>query len=111
MTRFAALLLIVGLAAGLWLGFNPATHRQLIRFWDDLGTSQAQAQPIASVQIRQWDSRVGVWLRSLSQPRSTLDSRPVASPTWRRITAAWRAFGRAMDEIWVSMFTKIKAGV
>jgi hypothetical protein len=111
MTKSGTLLLIVGLAAGLWLGFNPATHRQLIRFWDNMRIGQAQAKPLAAVEIHQWDSRVGVWLRSPSRTPSARVSPPVALPGWTQITAAWRAFWSALQGIWVSLLVKIRAGL
>ena len=64
MGKLAALLLIAGLALGLWLGFNPTTHKDLIKFWDRARTSPAQAQRGTAVDLRQLDSKVSIWFRT-----------------------------------------------
>ena len=69
MSKFAVLFLLVGLAIGLWLGFNPQTHRQLTRFWNRTTTSQSSERPKASVDARQWDQTVNRWLRSTTKAR------------------------------------------
>lgn len=35
MPKFAPILLVVvGLAVGLWLGFNPQAHQQIVQSWN-----------------------------------------------------------------------------
>ena len=52
MTRATVLFLIVGLAVGLWLGFNPQAHQQTIKQWDSVKSGFLNLKAGSSVQIR-----------------------------------------------------------
>ncbi len=108
MGKYAALLLIVGLAIGLWLGFNPTTHKELVRFWDSTKTSQAHGQPRAVVNLRQLDTKVALWFRSSTSTRATPGSRTTSVSASREISAAWQAFWNALRQIWLSMMASLR---
>jgi len=112
MNKLPVLLLIAGLAIGLWLGFNPTTHRELVGFWNSATkTDQAHARPVAALNIRQLDQKVAVWFRTTTRVQVTPQSRPTALPIWKQISAALQTFWNAMQRFLASIISRpVKAG-
>ena len=108
MSKFAVLFLLVGLAIGLWLGFNPQTHRQLTRFWNRTTTSQSSERPKASVDARQWDQTVNRWLRSTTKARPAPASQPDSVPTAKQISAELQTFWNALQQLWLNFVARIR---
>jgi hypothetical protein len=111
MGKYAALLLIVGLAVGLWLGFNPTTHKDLVKFWNSTTTAQERSRPRALVNLRQLDTKIGLWLRSATTSRTGAGSRQTSDSASRQISAAWQAFWNALVRIWLDITAKFKASL
>ena len=111
MSKLPWLLLIAGLATGLWLGFNPTTHRELVRFWNNATkTSETHARPIGSLDLRQLDRKVNGWFRSTARVQAQ-PLRPSSLPIWKQVSAGLEAFWNAIQRFLASMISDTgKAG-
>lgn len=109
MGRTALLALLIGLAIGLSLGFNPTTHRELLRWWDRELAAQANGKPHAAAAIRQLDSRLARSLQSSPKPLAHPGSQTNTVPTSRQIGAELQAFWLALQHIWLSFWAKLGA--
>ncbi len=105
MGKSAVLLLLIGLAVGLWLGFNPATHRDLVRWWDRTTAAQARnhttATPSAAISLRQLDRSISRWFRTAARPQSSPPEKSSPSPTWSQVVGTLQAFWHALEQVWV----------
>ncbi len=102
MAKSAVLLLAIGLAAGLWLGFNPQAHAQTIKSWDQAKASYVQFKAQASTQIRQLDTEVS------AEGKSSPSAEPDASATWKQISTAFESFWNSVQKIWSNITAKIE---
>ncbi len=103
MGKSAVLLLLIGLAVGLWLGFNPTTHRDLVRWWDRTTAAQARNRetPSATVSLRQLDRSINRWFRTAARPQSSPPEKSSPAPTWNQVVATLQAFWHAVEQVWV----------
>jgi hypothetical protein len=105
MGRSAILLVLIGLVVGLWLGFNPTTHRELVRWWNHTTTSQVRstATQTGTISLRQLDRRINRWFRTEARPQRQGTPPAAASPvpTGNEIAATLQAFWRALEQVWV----------
>ncbi len=96
----AGLLLVVGLASGLWLGFNPKMHQQIVQDWNrasvsvahvGLGTSAKPSalQPIAPT----------------SKPSSQTQFN--VSATWKQISVAFEGFWRSIQRLFLNTSARV----
>jgi hypothetical protein len=106
MGKSAVLLLIAGLAVGLWLGFNPTTHKDLVKFWDSTKASQVQAKPSADVNLRNIDTKVALWFRTATKTTAP-KSQPTSPAVSNQISAAWKAFWSALQKLWMNFLASI----
>ncbi len=103
MGRMVVLFLAVGLAVGLWLGFNPTTHRELVRWWDRTTTSHTARNPSLATDIRRLDRA----LRSTPRPQPEPASQPAAIPSAAQIHAELQTFWNALRQLWLSFLAKL----
>ncbi len=97
MAKSAVLLLIVGFALGVWLGFNPQAHKQVVDTWNNAkaffvnmqaqvsgkaGSNSAASQPNAQGQAK---SNPGV---------------QTASVVWRQISSMLATVWNSLQRIW-----------
>ena len=101
MTKSATLLLIVGLAVGLWLGFNPQAHAQTIKNWDQAKTSYVQFKAQASNQIRHLDAKVN------AVGKSSPKAEPNTSAAWKQISTAFESLWSSIQRTWSNITAKI----
>ena len=113
MNRYSLFLILAGLAVGLFLGFNPTAHRDLVRWWDSAtakaSTSQRQANgtPAPLISLRQFDSSVARLFRTSPRPQTSNRSEPAT--VWSQIVAAWQQLWHALQKIWLSVVAKFAA--
>lgn len=109
MGRYAILFALAGLAVGLWLGFNPAAHRQAVRWWQSTMSERtsASASPDSILNMRQVNRRVNRWLRArdATQPVEPQANNSPRLLTWDQIVAAFRQFGVALYQIWLQLLS------
>ncbi len=108
MGRTGVILLIVGLAVGLFLGFNPSTHRAIVRWWDRETRIQGRAEPHTAFSLRQLDKSVARLFRTAPRPETPPKSENPRLVTWDQIVAAFQAFWHALEQIWLSFIAKLK---
>ena len=109
MTRATVLFLILGLAVGLWLGFNPQAHQQTIKQWDSAKSAFLKIKADSSVQVQGLSSQTSSSSSSKSNSKSRYapQSQPSASTAWKQVTTAFESFWTAMQRIWVNVTAKI----
>ncbi len=114
MGRYGLLLVVVGLIIGLFLGFNPATHRALVRWWDRTATAspttRAERPAPAPFSLRQLDSSVARLFRTT--PRAevhTPRTEPSTLPIVSQIEAALHQIWLALQRLWLSIEAKFAA--
>jgi len=107
MGKSAVLLLLVGLAVGLWLGFNPTTHRELARWWTRTANTQASERPSSDVNLHQLDRRLTQWLRTGARPADQPPAQKSPVPTGAQISTTLQAFWHALEQIWVRFLLRL----
>ena len=107
MARSAVLFVLVGLAVGLWLGFNPTTHRDLERWWARNTTRQTAGTPGAALSLRQVDRRVTAWFRSAARPSNPPPAQTNSVPNWHQVSTTLQDFVRALQQIWLEFQVKL----
>ncbi len=111
MGKSAVLLLLIGLAVGLWLGFNPATHRDLVRWWDRTTAAQTRnhtaATPSAAISLRQLDRSISRWFRTATQPQSPPREKSSPAPSSNQVVALLQAFWHALEQAWARLLVSL----
>ncbi len=101
------LLLLVGLAVGLYLGFNPTTHRDLVRWWDREVSTRAERNSTAGFSIGQLNSQVNRSLRTSPKPLAQTGTERTTVPTSNQIGDELHAFWLALERIWLNFLTEL----
>lgn len=97
MSKLGTVLLVVaGLAVGLWLGFNPHAHQQVVQDWDHART--ALVHMTTSV-------RVSPGVTTAAKP--TTRSQPSATGVWKEITAAFDSLVNSLQRLWLNVRASI----
>lgn len=104
MFKSAGLLLILGLAVGLWLGFNPQAHRGVVQSWDNMRSGYLQVKGDAAVKMHDWFTQVNLRTQAPSQPKP----QPAASSAWRQISYAFEGFWNSLQRIWLNIRASIR---
>jgi hypothetical protein len=106
--RFAILFLLVGLAIGLWLGFNPAAHRDVVRWWDRTSRTEASASVPSAISSRQLNRSLSRLLRSTprSQPAAPQPDHGTV-PTGNQISTELQALWNALQRIWLDFIARL----
>jgi hypothetical protein len=106
MGKTAVLFLLIGLVVGLWLGFNPAAHRQVLRWWD-------QAQQGQKVSTLPGQSNTPQLSRRASRlPQLSLQLQPAAKtgpsivPTGAQISTELKALWNGLLSIWQQLLAR-----
>ncbi len=110
MSKSAGLLVILGLAVGLWLGFNPQAHKQTVQYWDKAKTALAQVKTQTTAKVNVLDSHTTTWLRSSSKTKVVAPAAPAApsaSSTWKQITAFFNTLWTSVQRMWASLTNKL----
>ncbi len=102
MSKFGVLFLLIGLAVGLFLGFNPTTHRDLVRDWNRARIGQTSQSPSVAVNVR----RAGRFLRS--SPRIQPEPSPV--PSGSQIQAELQMLWNALRQLWLNFIARFRIG-
>lgn len=95
MFKSAGLLLVLGLAIGLWLGFNPQAHQKVLQSWNETKASYLKIQTQIAAKFNGW----GTQLSSTKQTASNSSANSV--PKW--INTAWQQLASIFNTIWNSV--------
>ena len=101
--RYAILFLLIGLGIGLGLGFNPAAHRDTVRWWNRVQRNErASTVPGAlAANGNQLNRRLSRSLRPTSKLQPAAGSGTV--PTAPQISTELQAFWNALQRIWLNI--------
>jgi hypothetical protein len=109
MFRSAVLLLVVGLAVGLWLGFNPQAHQQTIQKWDSVKSAYLKFMSDANMKVQGLNSHISTSLQTNPGSKSVTPSQPTATEAWKQITTAFDSFWTSMQRFFANVTAKIKS--
>lgn len=87
----AGLLLLLGIAVGLWLGFNPQAHQKMLENWGEAKSAYLRIQTQAKAKFN------GLALQLSSSKQSASSS----APKW--VNTAWRQLASIFNTIWISV--------
>ena len=107
MGRSALLFLLIGLAVGLWLGFNPAAHRAVVQWWNREAATRSAANPANPLGIRQLNSRVARSLRSSPKPLVQPSAQTNKIPTLTQIGDELHTFWLALERVWLNFWAQL----
>ncbi len=100
MTKIAPVVLVIaGLAVGLWLGFNPRAHQQIVQDWDHARTALVHM----TAQLRLSPARASS-TRISTTPHVQV---PNLATIWKDITAAFDSLTRSVQRAWLSVTARI----
>ncbi len=102
MSKTAPVLLVaVGLAVGLWLGFNPHAHQQVVQEWDHARIAFVHAT--ASLHVSP-----GVTASTKTATRvEPTSAAPSAAAAWKQITAAFESLVSSLQRLWVNIRARV----
>jgi hypothetical protein len=105
--RYTILFLLVGLAIGLWLGFNPAAHRDVVRWWDRTNSRETPSAMPSALNSRQLDRSLSRLLRSTPRSQTATPTERSTVPTGTQISTELQAFWNALQRIWLDILARI----
>src|SRR5512143_3505758 len=88
------LLLLVGLAVGLWLGFNPKAHQETVRDWNQATASVAHLRLTAPAKQKA-SQPSGFKVPSISVPKVS------TSAAWKQVSTAFEMLLHSVERLWV----------
>ena len=94
MFRSAGFLLIIGLAIGLFLGFNPQAHQATIQKWDSARSSYLKFMANATAKVQGLNSHI----TSTAQSGSRVTNQPQTS-----VSSSWNQVSTAFENLWASV--------
>ncbi len=102
------LLLLVGLAIGLYLGFNPAAHRDLVRWWDrETAASRSEHSGQTGFSVGRLNSQLARSLRTSPKPLAEPGAQTNTVPTSNQIGDELHAFWLALERLWLSFLAQL----
>ncbi len=102
MSRFAPwILLVVGLAVGLWLGFNPHAHQQVVQDWNHIRLAFVHAE--ASLHLPRG---VGIAAKTPTRAQPTVAA-PSATAAWRQISTEFQVLVNGLQRLWLQISARI----
>jgi uncharacterized membrane protein YraQ (UPF0718 family) len=118
MARYTVLFLILGLAVGLWLGFNPQAHQQTVQQWDSIKTSFMNTKAQTNLKLPNLSSNTTTTTPAESNKKgskssnststtSSSPSQPSFSFDWNRVTTAFQDIWSSLQRTWANITAKI----
>ncbi len=98
MSKIAVVILVLAaLAVGLWLGFNPRMHAQIVQSWDRTRaswthlTAQLHLTPAAKARV---------------SPTAHVQA-PNLSAAWKQITTAFESLFSDLQHLWRNVTARV----
>jgi hypothetical protein len=104
--KAAVLLFVLGIALGLWLGFNPMMHEKVVQNWDHAMTFLGDLGANISTTIGAWTSRARTQVQVGQKTVSKVNAKPFAN-AWQQFAAAWSTFIDSLQRIWHELASNI----
>ncbi len=107
MGKLAVLFVLAGLAVGLWLGFNPAAHREVVRLWSNATASTEahgrRGDTTTTFSLRSLDARVARFFRTTPSAQVTPKSQPGTVNIGAQISTLLQQIWQAIQKMWLSL--------
>ncbi len=118
MARSTVLFLILGLAVGLWLGFNPQAHQQTVQQWDSIKTSFMNTKAQTNLKLPNLSSNTTTTTSAASNKKDSKSSNSTSTTTsspsqpsfsfdWNRVTTAFQDIWSSLQRTWANITAKI----
>ncbi len=108
MFKVTALLIILGMALGLWLGFNPQMHAKVVQSWDRTKVFFAKLGTNFSATANSWTSQTKVRAQVGQKSTASLSSRSF-STAWKQFVSAWSTFMESLQKIWHELASNVSS--
>lgn len=87
MLKITAVLFVLGIALGLWIGFNPQAREKAAQGWEDTKALFVKAQADVSAAIDGW----------------MLDLKSSGQAGTRQVESVWKELSSVLTTLWDSM--------
>jgi hypothetical protein len=103
MFRLAGLLLILGLALGLWVGFDAQEHQKVLQTWSKAKASLVNIQTQVSVKLHKSSAELnpGTQTKSISLPK------PIVV-FWRELSLIIVSIWNTIVNLWLRLISALK---
>ena len=91
MFKFTMLLFLLGIALGLWLGFDPQAHGKVVQNWDHTKVFFVRLETNFSNTIHAWTMRTKAQAQVGQKIVSNISTRPFTT-AWQQFVSASRTF-------------------
>ncbi|MBI1794685.1 MAG: hypothetical protein HYR70_10905 [Chloroflexi bacterium] len=98
MFKTFAVLFVLGLGLGVWLGFNPQAHEKTIKSWDDTKTFFVSVKTDFSAVTQDWMAQLKSGERSGAEQ---------VSLAWEQISSVFTPLWDSGRHIWLELTTRI----
>ena len=98
MLKTFSVLFVLGLALGLWIGFNPQTHDKAVQAWTEAPTWFATAKLNMSDAMHNW---------SLSLKTSEQAGGQKIMVVWKQASSIFPAIWDNVHRIWLEITTRL----
>jgi len=106
MFKATALLFVLGIALGLWLGFDPQMHGKVVQNWDGTKAFLARLDTNFSNTISTWTSQAKAQVQVGQKTVSKVTTKPFAT-AWRQFGSSWATFMESLQGIWHELASNI----
>jgi len=106
MFKSTALLLVLGIALGLWVGFNPQAHKKVVQSWDNTKTFFARLETNVSGTISAWTIQTKSQAQVGKKTVASITTKPFAA-AWQQFVSAGGTFLQSMQRIWLELMTNL----
>jgi hypothetical protein len=107
MARYTVMFLILGLAVGLWLGFNPQAHQQTVQQWDSVKSAFLKTKTETTLKIPSLNSNSTTTVQKGSKSTTTAPNQPSFSQDWNRVSTAFEDIWISMQRFWANITARI----
>lgn len=99
MLKVTAVLLVLGIALGAWIWFNPQTHKKAVQSWEDTKTAFVSMKTDVSAKTHGWM----IDLKSSGQS----GARQVDN-VWKEISSVFTTLWDSIQHLWRSLTARLR---
>ena len=100
MLKTTALLFVLGIALGLWIGFNPQMHAKALQSWNDTKNFFVKLDANISATATSWITQAKTQVNISQKTTTTITMPKSLSAVWRQIVSAWDNMLAILQGIW-----------
>ncbi len=106
MFKITALLFVLGIALGLWFGFNPQMHAKVVQNWDNAKAFLSRLETNFSTTLSTWMNQAKARASVSQQAVSKVNAKPFTN-AWQQFVSAWGTFIESLQRIWHELAANI----